>query len=86
MAEYCKHCGEPLKESQYTRDGKWKSCPSCSVRDGGEHIFYPYPGGFGESEKRATGSKPKGPQSWCTSCRANNSGPHFGAKRCSEIN
>lgn len=86
MSGYCKHCGRPLKDSQYTHDGKWKSCPKCSVEHGEEHIFYSYPSGFGESIKRATESKPDGPQSYCYPCRVKNYGPHPGAKRCSEVN
>lgn len=39
MSGYCKHCGRPLKDSQYTHDGKWKSCPKCSVEHGEERIF-----------------------------------------------
>ena len=85
MGENCKHCGKPLKKSQFTPDGRKKSCPKCSREDGEEHIFYPYPDDFGQSEKRTASGRPDGPQSWCSLCRSNDFGPHPGGKRCSEV-
>lgn len=82
----CKHCGKPLNQSQYAQGGSLKSCPKCSTEDGEEHIFYSYPGAFGQSEKRASASIPDGAQSWCTLCRGDDYGPHYGGFRCSEVN
>ena len=63
---------------------------SCQVKkeveDGEEHIFYSYPGAYGQSEKRASASIPDGAQSWCTLCRGDDYGPHYGGRRCSEVN
>lgn len=86
MGKICRHCGQPLHESQYADGETLKSCPKCSAEDGEEHIFYPYPGRFGQSEKRSSVSTPDGAQSWCTRCRGNWFGPHPDGKRCSEVN
>ncbi len=83
---YCKHCGKPLNSSQYAQSGDLKSCPKCSVEDGEEHIFYPYPRAFGQSEKRTSVSTPDGAQSWCALCRGEHYGPHCGGFRCHEVN
>lgn len=69
MPVRCKVCGKYLNDSQYSKDGKYKSCPSCSTANGQEHVYYPYPESFGTTPKRATSNKPEGPQSYCTSCR-----------------
>ena len=45
----CRNCGKPLIESQYSEDGKYKSCPRCSMLNGEEHVYFPYPSGFGTS-------------------------------------
>lgn len=83
---HCKHCGKPLNQSQYAQDGALKSCPRCSTEDGEEHIFYSYPGAFGQSKKRASVNIPDGAQSWCALCRGDDYGPHYGGFRCSEVN
>lgn len=83
---HCRHCGEPLNQSQYAQGRTLKSCPKCSTEDGKEHIFYSYPVAFGKSEKRASASIPDGAQSWCTLCRGNDYGPRDGGCRCSEVN
>lgn len=87
MSGLCKHCGKPLNKSQYSKNRQFKSCPKCSSKDGQEHIYYPYPGAFGTSIERESSCQPDGPQSWCTSCRPQDSvgGPYLGAKRCSEL-
>lgn len=82
---YCKHCGKALNQSQYAQDGTLKSCPKCSTEDGAEHIFYFYPGAFGQSQKRISTKIPDGAQSWCALCRGDDFGPHQGAFRCSEV-
>jgi hypothetical protein len=44
----CINCADRLGD--YARitgpDGDWQACPSCSARDGREHIFLPYPDAF----------------------------------------
>lgn len=67
----CAACSEDLRDSQYQQSGKssasqrWKSCPHCSERDG-VHVFYPYEDfGF-----RDMGDAVR-VQSWCGSCRGN---------------
>ncbi|MDG0876410.1 hypothetical protein ABEX25_22085 [Paenibacillus thiaminolyticus] len=69
----CTSCEKPLNASQWSSDGKYKSCPSCSTRNGTEHVFFPYPDSFGTTPKRATAAHPEGPQSHCTSCRGTGS-------------
>jgi ribosome-binding protein aMBF1 (putative translation factor) len=86
--EKCKNCGKELNESQYKigSDGKdYKSCPSCSVSNGSEHIFYLYPLSFGTTPLRATTKHPDGPQSHCEPCRGGTPGPHLGYKKCSIV-
>lgn len=61
----CRVCGKPLEKSQYSKDGKYKSCPRCSVLNGEEHVYFEYPAGFGRSTKRETAIHPDGPQSYC---------------------
>lgn len=48
----CRNCGKPLNESQYSRDGRYKSCPRCSVLNGEEHVYFPYPSEFGTTDKK----------------------------------
>lgn len=60
----CTDCGEPLKDSLITEDGKFKSCPECS-RTKGRHAFYRTPLDFG---LRNNGGKVI-VQSWCRRCR-----------------
>jgi hypothetical protein len=89
VADNCKHCGKPLKESQFiydqSGDAVFKSCPQCSANHGNEHIYYQYPGDFGTTDKRASEPHSDGPQSYCERCRANQSGPYTGAILCSEM-
>lgn len=84
----CTYCGQELNEAQYKTgsDGKdYKSCPCCSVNDGSEHIFYPYPSSFGTTPFRKTPNHPDGPQSYCEPCRGGTTGPHAGYKKCSAV-
>ncbi|MEG1725723.1 MAG: hypothetical protein RR313_10055 [Anaerovoracaceae bacterium] len=81
----CKHCGRPLKESQYRNGKQYKSCPRCSQTDGEEHIYYSYPSEFGTTPLRASSNSPEGAQSQCQECRGKNASPHSGYKKCSEL-
>ena len=47
MSDNCRICGKSLNISQYSEDGKYKSCPSCSQNNGKEHVYYEYPEHFG---------------------------------------
>ena len=40
MGELCRVCGKSLNRSQYSKDGKFKSCPRCSIENGVEHVYY----------------------------------------------
>jgi hypothetical protein len=71
----CKHCGNPLNQSQYSADKKYKSCPRCSSNDGKEHIYYSYPSAFGTTPLRESTRYPDGPQSHCQICRGGVDGP-----------
>lgn len=84
MSIRCKICGEYLNDSQYSVDGKYKSCPSCSTANGQEHVYYQYPDCFGTTPKRATCNKPEGPQSYCTDCRGRGASNTTGLL-CSQI-
>jgi phage FluMu protein Com len=82
----CRQCGKPLNKSQYSSDGRYKSCPRCSVLNGEEHIFFPYPSEFGTTEKRESVNHPDGPQSYCTNHRSDPDNPiQAGGVACSEI-
>lgn len=74
----CAHCDQLLKRSQLRDGSAMKSCPNCSGFEG-EHVFYPYPEGFG-----AGGQDPVRDQSDCSACRANASLPHAGGTPCSK--
>lgn len=80
----CNNCGKPLNESQYDATGAYKSCPRCSVADGSEHIFYPM-GEFGTTDARSSSVHPEGPQSYCSPCRGDGTGPYPGAIKCSDM-
>ena len=67
----CRICGKPLHESQYSENREYKSCPRCSVINGVEHIYFPYPEEFGTTEKRESINNPDGPQSYCVMHRSN---------------
>lgn len=82
----CRKCGKPLNESQYSKDGRYKSCPRCSVMNGEEHVYFPYPSEFGTTVKRKSVKHPDGPQSYCTNHRVNpNNSIQTGGVLCSEL-
>jgi len=56
----CEVCGVALNRSRRSDDGHWKSCPECSVRDGVEHVFRPFPEDFGVSQARVSGEDAEG--------------------------
>lgn len=64
----CK-CRTALDRPRYTKDSKWRSCPSCSVRHGAAHVFRRSPEAFGEREVRSKGKNDDDAQSWCKQCR-----------------
>lgn len=83
----CKVCGKPLNISQYAMNKRYKSCPRCSVINGEEHVFFEYPVGFGESDKRITSNHPDGAQSYCYTHRPNpNRAIPAGGILCSDLN
>jgi hypothetical protein len=61
----CQACGRSLKRSQWTSDGKMKSCPRCSELHGTLHVFHSL-AEFGTSEARESKLAPTGIQSHCT--------------------
>lgn len=75
----CSACGIALNRSRRSADGHWKSCPECSVRDGMEHVFWPYPESFGVSQARVSGEDAEGAQSHCSGCRSR--GANYGNDR-----
>lgn len=81
----CTHCRRPLRNVQWREAEKWKSCPHCSTLHGSEHVFYPYPDAFGTTPARATQHHPEGPQSYCTPCRAGESGDLQKSRACSDF-
>lgn len=82
----CKMCGKPLNESQYSKDGRLKSCPRCSVINGIEHVYFRYPNEFGTTTKRESANHPDGPQSYCTNHRSNsNNAIQAGGVLCSKL-
>lgn len=65
----CSACNRVLRRAFKSADGKWKSCPECSGRDGAQHVFKPYPDAFGLSPARMEAGVEDGTQSWCEDCR-----------------
>src|SRR5262245_29447206 len=51
----CAHCQKPLSRARFSAGRDWKSCPRCSTTNGSEHVFWPYPADFRETDARATG-------------------------------
>ncbi len=70
----CLACGARLRESQWSKQQRFKSCPSCS-QEQGAHVFYPLHEGFGVTDKRASSIHPEGPQSHCIRCRGRGGTP-----------
>lgn len=56
-----------LRRSKYSRDGKRKTCPHCSLREG--RFIYKSMESFGERVDDKSGKVI--PQSWCYACRSN---------------
>jgi hypothetical protein len=81
----CMKCRKPLNKSQYRDSRQFKSCPACSMKDGQEHVFYPFPSEFGTTEFRVTVTTPDGAQSHCALCRGGQQGPYVGARKCSSF-
>lgn len=81
----CTICNRPLNESVFNNDRTKKSCPSCSTKNGLQHVYYDFPQGFGTSSKRTTAMNPEGIQSYCTPCRGNNTPTNQGIL-CENIN
>jgi len=75
----CSVCGAALNRSRRSKDRHWKSCPECSVRDGLQHVFWPYPESFGVSQARISGEDAEGAQSHCAGCRSR--GANYGNDR-----
>ena len=61
----CAACRKVLNRSLLASSGKLKSCPRCSVLNGHEHVYLPYPEAFGTTEARITDANPDGVQSYC---------------------
>lgn len=81
----CASCGKPLNKSQFSKNRDYKSCPNCSVNNGMEHVFYPYPTNFGTTQLRITPKTPDGAQSYCYRCRGGDEGPYEDGILCSQI-
>ena len=69
----CKCCQQPLNRGLiYKVDAsgrRYKSCPHCSVANGEQHVFHPYPANFGKTPARVSARNPNGDQSYCIDCR-----------------
>ena len=74
----CEHCKKSLGTSVYNPTKSLKSCPSCSTRNGRQHVFYNHPDGFGVSEAGAAKKDARGVQSHCKACRFDESIPGRG--------
>ncbi len=67
----CEICKKPLNRTEWSADGTLKSCPNCSAHSKKkQHVYYHYPEKFGTTPMRSTPKHPEGPQSYCSSCRA----------------
>lgn len=71
----CSCCGKRLnaglcKKTDILTGQKFKSCPHCSIANGGEHVFHPFPKSFGKTPARQTARNPEGYQSYCIDCRS----------------
>lgn len=66
--ETCPACHGELRKGVFAGGRQWKTCPECSAARG-EHVFRRYPEDFGTTDRRASGTNPDGPQSYCQACR-----------------
>ena len=75
----CITCADALGLVRRSADDGWRSCPNCSVEDGRQHIFRPYPGAFGEQTDEVSGR-----EQYCRACREGTArtGPF---RRCSQL-
>jgi hypothetical protein len=80
----CSNCNRPLNESIFNDDRTKKSCPSCSTKNGVEHVFYDYPEAFGITDRRISINNPDGPQSYCTPCRGDKDS-EYRSELCSNV-
>lgn len=81
----CVTCSTDIREVVTSADGAWRSCVACSARNGRQHVFMPFPGGFdvidaplGDDE---VSDDPH--YGWCRTCRAATRA--FGYKNCSDV-
>ena len=81
----CAHCQKLLNRARFSAAHDWKSCPNCSTTNGSEHVFWPYPTHFGETEVRAKGKNPGGLQSHCNDCRREKNPPSGAGTLCSKL-
>ena len=80
----CDVCGRSLDKSRRSLDGLWKACVRCSINDGTEHVFYPYPDGFGEAGGQGT-EDASGTQGDCTWCRSGRTAPSGTPRHCTDL-
>lgn len=78
----CGVCGKTLDKSRRSFDGAWKACVRCSTNDGTEHIFYPYPGGFSDTDPHASEDDSASIGSDCLWCRSDSIAPVGTARHC----
>jgi hypothetical protein len=83
----CAACGTKLNRSRYSRDGRWKACPKCSVAHGMQHVLRRIPDAFGTTAERETTDNPDGIQSYCAACRQGEEPPLAGddVRICGDI-
>ncbi|MBP7777853.1 MAG: DUF3553 domain-containing protein [Acidobacteria bacterium] len=81
----CVTCSADVRAVVTSRDGAWRSCVACSARNGRQHVFMPFPGGFdvidpplGDDE---VSDDPH--YGWCRACRASTRA--FGYKNCNLV-
>ena len=84
----CGNCSVDLREPLTPADGKWRSCPECSARNGRQHVFLPFPEAFDVVEAPANApaeaeSDPR--QSWCHACRSGNTRGLTRTRTCRDV-
>ena len=81
----CGVCAKTLDKARRSFDGAWKVCVRCSMNDGTEHVFYPYPDAFGATEGQTTADESTVTQSDCTWCRSGQVAASGTSRRCAEM-
>jgi hypothetical protein len=87
----CPTCARDLRDSFLAANGEWKVCPSCSVRNGRQHVFRAWPRAFegpGPSPSDTAApesSTPDEKAEWCASCRANGRIPAGPQRVCADV-